>query len=177
MKELYDAKIRRLTEMLQDAGVSPAEVEDNLAGVVEEVDDKQPLFDQLSATSDFLVESGQEGGGDIIEDDPMNEVYEEDCNSIVLEEENREEDEFSVSSSGTPSLLSSNTTRPDLSRQTSRSMLQTDNPLLMIETTSESTNAPKTQLAERRIIASRTASLFSPAASDTSSASYQHQKQ
>ncbi|KAF9908295.1 hypothetical protein EC991_009939 [Linnemannia zychae] len=57
MKELYDAKIRRLTEMLQDAGVSPTEVENNLAVVVEETDENlPPLFDQLSVTSDHHVE-------------------------------------------------------------------------------------------------------------------------
>ncbi|KAF9133147.1 hypothetical protein BGW39_010476 [Mortierella sp. 14UC] len=58
MKELYDAKIRRLTEMLQDAGVSPTEVENNLAVVVEEETDEKlpPLFDQLSVTSDHHVE-------------------------------------------------------------------------------------------------------------------------
>ncbi|KAF9190891.1 hypothetical protein BGZ50_009769 [Haplosporangium sp. Z 11] len=173
MKELYDAKIRRLTEMLQDAGVSPAEVEDSLAGVIEETDDKRPLFDQLSVTNDFVVERGQGAGGDIVEDGLMSEVYEEDCNSIVLEEENREEDEFSLSSSGTLSLLSSSTTRPDVSRQTSRSMLQTEIPSLVIETTLASTNALKAQTTERQSIASRTARPFSPAASDISSASYQ----
>ncbi|KAG0275481.1 hypothetical protein BGZ95_008734 [Linnemannia exigua] len=59
MKELYDAKIRRLTEMLQDAGVSPTEVENNLAVVVEEeTDEKLPLFDQLSVTSDHVEQLG-----------------------------------------------------------------------------------------------------------------------
>ncbi|KAF9413256.1 hypothetical protein BGZ94_000787 [Podila epigama] len=47
MKDLYDAKIKRLTEMLKDAGVSPAEVENNLAVVVEEtvvVDDDSDML-------------------------------------------------------------------------------------------------------------------------------------
>ncbi|KAF9299064.1 hypothetical protein BGZ91_010034, partial [Linnemannia elongata] len=78
MKELYDAKIRRLTEMLQDAGVSPTEVENNLAVVVEQEETEEaklnPLFGdhQLSlsaVTSDechveqLSITARRRGGG------------------------------------------------------------------------------------------------------------------
>ncbi|KAF9929972.1 hypothetical protein FBU30_001062 [Linnemannia zychae] len=56
MKELYDAKIRRLTEMLQDAGVSPTVVENNLAVVVEEEkSEKLPLFSEHNQQHSSLV--------------------------------------------------------------------------------------------------------------------------
>ncbi|KAI1318630.1 hypothetical protein EDD11_006131 [Mortierella claussenii] len=144
MKELYDAKIRRLTKMLQDAGVSPTEVENNLAVVVEETDEKQPLFDDEDDIDGITGEYHHPhlrhlvGGmvGDrvrqaAIEDSPVRYLFEEECSSILSEDERRELDdddddddplEF-MSSSGTLSLLSTDTTqltKPDdnsLSRQ------------------------------------------------------------
>ncbi|KAF9579411.1 hypothetical protein BGW38_004329 [Lunasporangiospora selenospora] len=76
MKDLYDAKIRCLTEMLQDAGVSPTEVANNLAVVTEKRVVRKPLFDQLaSPTSEHLAETGR---GRLPEG-----FFDEDSNSIA----------------------------------------------------------------------------------------------
>ncbi|KAF9968011.1 hypothetical protein BGZ70_007208 [Mortierella alpina] len=115
MKELYDAKIRRLTEMLQDAGVSPTEVENNLAVVAEVTDDKLPLFDQLSVMGDSPAAAVRVEGTTqeerAIGEGSMSEVFGEECSSIVLdrddEEEVEDDDLLFMSSSGSLSLLSS----------------------------------------------------------------------
>ncbi|KAF9391131.1 hypothetical protein CPB97_007464 [Podila verticillata] len=126
MKDLYDAKIKRLTEMLQDAGVSPTEVENNLAVVVEETviaDDgndimdhpftlqqrhhhqpeaQRPLFDHIS------VRSGRSG----IRSEQLFNDDNEDQTGLV--EDETEDQSESMSSSG--SILSScptQFTRPD----------------------------------------------------------------
>ncbi|KAF8923119.1 hypothetical protein BGZ52_010299, partial [Haplosporangium bisporale] len=127
MKDLYDAKIKRLTEMLQDAGVSPTEVENNLAVVVEETviaDDgndildhpftlqqqhhhqpetQRPLFDHIS------VRSGRSG----MRSERLFNDDDEDQTGLV--EDETEDQSESMSSSG--SILSScptQFTRPDL---------------------------------------------------------------
>lgn len=125
MKDLYDAKIKRLTEMLQDAGVSPTEVENNLAVVVEEtviVDDgndildhpftlqqqqhhpevQRPLFDHIS------VRSGRSGMR-------SERLFDDDDEDQGLVEDGTEDQSESMSSSA--SILSScptQFTRPDL---------------------------------------------------------------
>ncbi|KAF9356875.1 hypothetical protein BGX26_004600 [Mortierella sp. AD094] len=177
MKELYDAKIRRLTEMLQDAGVSPTEVENNLAVVVEETDGKQPLFDQLSTTSDHLV--GREarivgrGQQTVDEDSPVSNLFDEECSSIILDEQQDDDIDGeeglegapseSLSSSDTLSLLSSDTTqltRPDdLSGHPSESTRNTESP------------TPLTFTSKRRSLNSRVARPFSPTASEISTSS------
>ncbi|KAG0003513.1 hypothetical protein BGZ80_010225 [Entomortierella chlamydospora] len=176
MKELYDAKIRRLTEMLQDAGVSPTEVENNLAVVVEETDGKQPLFDQLSTTSDHLV--GGEAGivgrrkQTVDEESPVSNLFDEECSSIILDERqddiDGEEDlggvpSESLSSSDSLSFLSSNTTqltRPDgLSRHPSESTRNTESP------------TSSTFTSKRRSSNSQAARPFSPTASEISASS------
>ncbi|KAG0201964.1 hypothetical protein BGX28_005349 [Mortierella sp. GBA30] len=159
MKELYDAKIRRLTEMLQDAGVSPTEVENNLAVVAEETEETLPLFDQLSLTSDGLaaaeglIHATQEDG-EVEDDGPMSEeAFEEySASSIGLERDNNEDDDdreedddlLFMSSSGSLSLLSSCTTqltRPDLSQQTSGAIFHADTISPMISTAGTTTNS------------------------------------
>ncbi|GJJ72248.1 small G protein signaling modulator 3 [Entomortierella parvispora] len=152
MKDLYDAKIRRLTEMLQDAGVSPTEVENNLAVVVEEettttaADDQQSLNQlkqrqqqQLLVTSDDGLVRTVVGPG---RRTAAQEGLFDDCDSTFLlddevegegEQQGQQEvdddedsDEY-LSSSGTLSLVSSScTTQLTKSRPPSNTVLKTD---------------------------------------------------
>ncbi|KAF9301217.1 hypothetical protein BGZ74_006977 [Mortierella antarctica] len=126
MKDLYDAKIKRLTEMLQDAGVSPTEVENNLAVVVEEtviVDDgndildhpftlqqqhrsevQRPLFDHIS------VRSGRSGRrSERLFDDDDDEGQER-----LVEDETEDQSESMSSSASILSSCPVQFTRPDL---------------------------------------------------------------
>ncbi|KAF8924067.1 hypothetical protein BGZ58_002193 [Dissophora ornata] len=199
MKELYDAKIRRLTEMLEDAGVSPTEVENNLAVVAEATDEKQlSLFDQLVATttaSEHLVEGR---GGAIVgrgrrqmggeEDSLRSDLFEEDeCSSIILdgsregeEEEDLEAEPFDgMSSSGSLTLLSCSTTqltKPGLSRRPSGAMKTTDtmsgNPPSPTMLTAASSSSLSSLTPKRRTSTSQHTRPFSPTPSDVSTASY-----
>ncbi|KAF8977420.1 hypothetical protein BGZ46_007407 [Entomortierella lignicola] len=116
MKERYDAKIKRLTEMLQDAGVSPTEVENNLAVVGEETE-KQPLLELLSTTSDHLVGEDVRVQQIVDEDSPVSNFFDEECSSIILDEQQDDESDDedgpseTMSSSDTLSFLSSDTTQ------------------------------------------------------------------
>ncbi|KAF9437294.1 hypothetical protein BGZ76_001300 [Entomortierella beljakovae] len=187
MKELYDAKIRRLTEMLQDAGISPTEVENNLAVVVEETDEKQPLFNQLPIAGDHLMGRATGIINNDDEDSPTSNLFDEDCSNIILngqqgdnDDDDEEEDDDNdsdedndgglggdpseyMSSSGTLSHLSSSATqltKPDDSTDFSLESIR------CTETPSPVTLTPKIRASSSRT--TRVVRPFSPTASDIS---------
>ncbi|KAG0310892.1 hypothetical protein BGZ99_010501 [Dissophora globulifera] len=187
--------------MLQDAGVSPTEVENNLVGVAEETDEKQQhrtpsLFEEdlrsVAATvrkEVKVITRGRDGMSrmrGLFEDEEN-----EECSSIILqqnqeEEEEEEEDldgepsEF-MSSSDSLSLSSSGTTvltKPDLSRQTSGALQTSDKtpactPSLPPKTTATEVAAFPVSSTPRNPTSSisRITRPFSPTQSDTSAAS------
>ncbi|KAF9910222.1 hypothetical protein BX616_010921 [Lobosporangium transversale] len=201
MKELYDAKIRRLTEMLQDAGVSPTEVENNLAVVAEETDGRRPLFDDDDldgTTGDYqhphlyhLVGGmvGVQRRQTVVEENsPVDYLFEEECSSIVLDDEPPEEEdgdpsEF-MSNSGTLSLHSNSTTqltKPDdgslchrpsgvmHKRASADTPSSFTSPAMTAAAASTPTTIPKRRSSSSRL--SQAVRPFSPIACDISTAS------
>jgi len=198
MKELYDAKIKRLTEMLQNAGISPAEVENNLAVVAnEETDGRRPLFDELSDTSDQEepvedeVDVGRQRGRRAGHgmNTPRRNLYVEACNNMFLEgsrleeeddgeeeDDEREEGEEDDLSGDRSDFMSSS---GSLSLQSSCTTQLTKPDLTRhtsdsITTTDADTPSSKvgTAAAKRRRPASQTSRPFSPTPSEASSTSF-----